>query len=133
MNDPFAFIPRRVRMLLFAVTTGAVAFVSLWPRSYVDEYVSPEVQSQDHFIHLGCFLAHGFCTLWAWGRRERPWRSRLAVFAGCALFGLALEVLQKLPAVGRSFQWGDVQQNTLGAALAAFLLPRLFWPAGRDM
>lgn len=128
MNTFLPRIPVSLRRVVFVVVLGVVSFVSLWPRPYLDANVPAEIQSKDSWIHLGCYLALSLCFLWAWGRRNAPWRSRAMAALLSALFGSLMEVLQAIPALGRSCSWGDARQNCLGALLGALALPVLLWP-----
>lgn len=131
MNDPFRRIPIRFRRFLFAAALGGIAFVSLWSHDNLEAHVSADVQSKDYLIHFTCYFLLEACCLWAWARRSAPRRSRAASALFCVLYGAAMELLQTLPAVGRSCSLSDFRQNALGALLAALLVPSLFWPGER--
>ncbi len=108
------------RIVLFAAY-AAVAFVSLWPRSCVEEYVPGEIQAKDYLIHAVCYLMLAACTAWARGSTARPRRALLFSWLVCSGYGLLMEVLQMMPVVNRSFQWSDVAENALGALAGVFL------------
>ena len=129
IQDPFRFIPVPVRRILFLVALGGIAFVSLWSHDNLEEHVSEEIQSKDYVIHLVCYLVLCACCLWSFGRRSAPWRSRVGAILFCTLYGVLMEVLQRLPIVGRSCSLDDIRQNFLGAVLAGLLLPRFLWPS----
>lgn len=121
-------IPVPVRRALLVLAAAAIAFVSLWSHSNIEEHVPDEVQRRDYMIHAGCYLVLAALALWSCGRREQPWRSRLAAVAACFSYGLLMEVLQLLPIVARSCSVKDVLDNLVGAALGALLLPSFLWP-----
>lgn len=127
-NDPLRFVSVPVRRLLFFAALGFIAFVSLWSHDNLEEHVPKEIQSRDFLIHLGCYLVLCACCLWSFGRRAAPTGSRVAAALFCAGYGLLMEFLQLLPAVGRSCSLHDMRQNLIGAVLGAVLVPRFLWP-----
>ncbi len=121
-----------MRWIPHAIYTGAVAFVSLWPRVYVDTYVADSIQRKDSFIHALCFAGMTAVSLWAYGRREKPWSSRLRVWVACVVFGIVLEVLQAfVPGINRNGNLKDVLDNAWGAAFGVWL-PVFLWPKHRE-
>ncbi len=101
----------------------------LWPREYVDAYVSEELQGQYVPIHIVAFAGLAACALWALARPSSPWRWRWRVWWAASLFGLLLEWLQgALPGIGRSCSVTDMRNNAIGAALGVLLTPRRLWP-----
>lgn len=127
IQDPFRFIPVRLRRVLFALALAAIAFVSLWSHNNLEAHVSHDIQSRDYMIHFFCYLVLSAVSLWSCGCRARPWRSRLFAVLFCTGYGVLMEVLQMLPIVGRSCSLSDMKNNLLGSLVGA-LLPRLFWP-----
>lgn len=121
-------IPVPVRRAILFLAVAAIAFVSLWSHDNIEENVPEKVQKHDYMIHAGCYLVLGALALWSYGRRARPWRSRFAVAAACALYGLLMEVLQLLPVVSRSCSARDALDNLLGAAVGTLLVPVACWP-----
>ena len=131
MNDPFRFISQRIRRAIFAVAVGCITFVSLWPHEQLEMYVPEEVQAKDFLIHLTCYFVLEACCLWAMARRSAPLRSRVFSALFCFLYGVLMELLQTLPAIGRSASFSDARQNGIGALLAAVLIPTFLWPPER--
>ena len=127
IQDPFRFIPVRLRRVLFALALAAIAFVSLWSHNNLEAHVSHDIQSRDYMIHFFCYLVLSAMALWSFGRRSRPRCSRLFAALLCFSYGALMEVLQTLPAVGRSCSLTDIRNNLLGALVGA-LLPRFLWP-----
>jgi VanZ family protein len=127
------FFSGRVRRILHSAYVGLVLFVSLWPRACVDAYVAEGIQRQELWIHAICFAGLAVLTLWTYGVRRVPWRSRLATWVVCTLFGALLEVLQfTLPGVNRQCTLYDMVDNAAGAAVGALLVPVGLWPRRRN-
>jgi len=117
------------RPVIHGLGVLAIVFISLWPRSTVDAWVPDAVQSQEQWIHIGCYLFLAALSLWTYGNRKRPIPSRVITWCGCTAFGVLLEILQAtLPGVNRSGNLPDALANAFGAVLG-LLLPRLLWPA----
>ena len=128
-NRTMSFVPSIVRKALFYIAVGCMFFMSLWPKGYVEANVSPEIQSKDFLIHAIAYLMYASVALFAYGDRERPWKSRGIVWVACTAFGVLMEILQEtIPGVNRSCQLSDMLSNALGACIGVlFFLPR-FWP-----
>lgn len=132
MNATIRFPSPKVRRLIFAVALGCITFVSLWPHEQLEMYVSEDVQAKDFLIHLVCYFVLEACCLWALARRSAPLRSRVLSALFCFLYGVLMELLQTLPAIGRSASLSDARQNGIGVLLAAVLVPTFLWPPERS-
>lgn len=118
----------RVRKTIHGIYTLIVLFVSLWPRHCVDNYVSESIQRQDSWIHVTCFLGLAVLSLWAYGRRDKPFVSRGMVAGACIVLGVVLEIMQgTVPGINRNCSLDDAVENGVGALLG-ILLPLTFWP-----
>ena len=103
--------PDRVVRALLVLAVGGVAYASLAP---TDDLPAPLLGS-DKLTHALGYLAIGVLAV---ASAVPAW----AAFAGAVAFGLLLEVLQGWLGY-RSFEWGDVLADALGA-LAGILLAR---------
>ncbi len=127
--------PPRWRQAALGVYLGLLVFVTLWPREYVDAYVSDGIQRRHAWIHILAFAGLAVCSLWAAGRPRSTGRTRRTVWWAASLFGVLLEWLQgALPGINRTCSVVDMRNNAIGAALGVLLMPRSWWaaPEGRS-
>ena len=111
------------RIAFFALLLVDAA-LSLQPRASVDAMYSPEIQSWDLAVHAALYAALAALACGGFVRRgPGSWRGRLAVWILLAGLGAVLELLQTLPAVGRSCSLSDVLSNAAGALAGALLAP----------
>ena len=80
----------------------------------------------DTAAHAGVFAVLAVLS-WVALRQQRRWpalaqRPAMPVFIGSVLFGVLIEILQYLMALGRQAEWSDVVGDSLGAALALLLV-----------
>lgn len=116
---PVPLAPRALRWLGVLVVVAVIAHFSLVT-------VPPEPaepgrfwDKQLHFVAYAAFTAAlAYATV---GRRDDPRRRAVAVVGAALLFGAAIEVCQGALA-HRSFGWGDLLANALGAGLGALWL-----------
>lgn len=99
-------VPRPLRIAVFALACGVIAWLSLAPTSAL-----PEVSLSDKIEHTIAYF--GLTLLGAFAFPLRL--SRLA--AGLFLAGVGIEILQTVMALGRHGDPADALANTLGIAL----------------
>ena len=79
-------------------------------------------------VKIGHFVAYGWLMLW-FSQLHAAARARIALAAGFALLGVALEYAQSLTGY-RSFAYADMRDNALGVLAGAGLA---FTPLGRTL
>lgn len=127
-------IPLKTRRWTQAVVVVIVLFLSLWPRQFVDVYISEAVQSKDRPLHAAMFFALAVATMWPYACRRRRWLSIFLIFVGCALLGGLLEWMQgAVPGINRSASMDDAMYNAIGAILGVLALPKALWPRTRNL
>lgn len=80
------------------------------------------IKGLDKLVHSGMFFLLFAMLTKAFTERGKT-NNKWLIFMICILYGLAMEHLQDLTTY-RSFEWGDVIANTVGAMTAMLLLGR---------
>ncbi len=111
---------RLIQKAAFPLALFLLTAVSLYPRVRLEADVPASVRGQDSPIHAFCYLL--LAASWAVSFGHKGWKSRVRCFLFCTGFGLLMEILQLIPAIGRSFGLKDIAMNAIGAA-AGSLLP----------
>ena len=116
--------PRLATILRWTVVVaymGLIAFLTLSPGRMVAAFTL----SIRHFDKLGHAVLHGgLAVLICWALRYR-FRHRLwllYVVAASHIYGTLMELGQYYMPYGRTFSWGDIAANTIGATVAVGLL-----------
>lgn len=107
--------PFRPRLALLLAWAAALTYLSLAP----EVKVPAGIPAWDKLHHFAAYGLLALLLLRTVAVRGRPTdRVLLAVWIACSVYGLLLEILQRLMEVGRQMEWGDQLANTLGALTA---------------
>ncbi|MFC5411998.1 VanZ family protein [Larkinella bovis] len=86
--------------------TIAIFIGCAWP----SDYLSPEMTTNDKFIHVGIFGLWGLL----WGTVSK---SPIRIFVIGVLYGFLIEIYQLVMPINRSFEWLDLAADSVGIAL----------------
>jgi VanZ family protein len=117
-----AEINQKVLLSFLPAVSWAILLLvlSLMPTSGILDFSLPQIPHIDKIAHLvmyammGLLLSLGFSTLFP----EQKKRIVLYPAILASTYGLIMEILQFHTSY-RSFEWGDIAANTLGAILGA--------------
>ena len=108
---PFA---QRKRMVFYC--SLVIAILSLAPHSVIPESADL-IPGQDKIVHFGMYATLAGLAFWSIRLARRTHIHTIPVFAGSLVYGILMELLQQhLPALQRSFSYGDIVANGAGAA-----------------
>jgi VanZ family protein len=114
-----------IRILATAAAAGWTALIPLLsllpPSAFAEVSWMEGVPNMDKIVHAILYGAQTLLLIGAWRSfRDGP---RVRICIGSALiaagYGALMEVLQRTLTHTRSFSWGDMAANAVGAALAA--------------
>ena len=106
---------RALRLALLLLWAVALAYLSLAP----DVKAPSGALGWDKMNHFAAYAVLSLLlirALLAW--RAVPIRLLVVVWATCVAYGALIEGLQWLMALGRTWEWGDILANALGALVA---------------
>ncbi len=110
-----------LRWIVVALYMGAVAFLTLSPGHRVASLTLP-IRHFDKLAHTAMHggLAFLFCWALRYRFRHRLWLLYVVIISHG--YGTLMELGQYHMPYGRTFSWGDIMANTVGAILAVGLL-----------
>lgn len=104
------------------VWTLLILTLCLAPSSDLPE--APSIEGLDKIVHIGLFAVWSF--LWT---NYKPGKAPGILLLGVVM-GTAIEFLQEMTAMGRSFEWWDLAADVLGLLIGSlfrtFLVPKFF-------
>lgn len=121
---------RAIMRSLFVLWAAAVAYASLKAPSLNPPSFFLDFKNSDKLVHF--IMYFGFC-FWlfysnlGWSRKRRYIISLLI----SVLYGIAMEIMQEIMAIGRSMDIWDAAANTVGAACFLLASPQFDRILGR--
>ena len=96
-----------------------ILVICLLPASQIPR---PFFYRSELVIHFVCYLLLGVFIRFAWYKSNKKPKVQflIATWAGMALFGLMIEVLQAVLPIHRNFSFEDFAVNSAGAAILFF-------------
>ncbi len=113
--------PSSLRWATVGAYMGLIAFLSLSPAEKVSSLTLP-LPHFDKLAHAGMHGGLAFLICWALQYRFRHRLWLLYVILISHLYGTAMELGQYYMNLGRTFSWGDIAANTVGAIIAVTVL-----------
>lgn len=125
MRPFLAFIPRPLRLGVFALAVGIILYLTLAP----SQDIPGETLIWDKAAHAIAYAILTFTGLLL--STHRRWKVVLAVWC----LGVGVEFAQTLMALGRQGDWRDALANTVGVAagLTFWVVARRFKPKPAPM
>lgn len=102
-----------LRISLSIIYLILIVLLSLLPTSDFPDV--PMFSGEDKWIHFCMYLGLGFVTCWSLDRKGKPMPPLYVLLAGLFMWGLLMEVLQRLMANGRGMEISDMLANLAGA------------------
>ena len=90
-----------------------IAFLSLLPTSNLPDI--PYFSGEDKAIHFGMYAGLGFMACWSLNIRNNRLKSYPILLLFVFMWGVIMEILQRLIANGRSLEYLDMLANFAGA------------------
>jgi VanZ family protein len=90
-----------------------LVLLSLLPTSDLPNI--PYFTGEDKWIHFCMYLGLGFVTSWSLDRKGKHMPPMYLLLGGLFLWGVLMEVLQRLMANGRGMEFPDMLANLAGA------------------
>jgi VanZ family protein len=110
-----------VRFTLSIFYLVIVVLLSLLPTSDLPDV--PLVSGEDKWIHFCMYLGLGFVTCWSLDRKGKSMPPLYILLLGVFMWGVLMEILQRLMANGRGLEYTDMLANLAGA-IAGLILYR---------
>ena len=113
-----------LRKTIWVAYTGLIAFLSLSPSRTFEGL--PTFSYEDLLVHFLIYAVYALLFMWAWrpDTKKHPLMTP-AVIAGCASFGIIMEILQPIVQPGdRTFAISDIIAYTAGATAVVWLFIR---------
>ncbi len=109
------------RWAVVVLYMGAIAFLTLSPGERVSAFTLP-IPHFDKLAHAGMHGVLAFLICWAlqYRFRHRLWLIYVVIISH--IYGAAMEFGQYYMDLGRTFSWGDILANTIGAIIAVSVL-----------
>ena len=108
-----------VRIVLGLFYLLVIVLLSLLPTSSFPDI--PYFSGEDKWIHFCMYLGLGFMTCWRLDTGGRHAVPTYILIIGVGLWGVLMEILQRLMANGRSLEWLDMLANLGGAAAGLYI------------
>ena len=110
-----------MRFTLSIIYLVIIVLLSLLPSSDLPDV--PLVSGEDKWIHVCMYLGLGFVTCWSLDRNGKSMPPLYLLLLGVFMWGVLMEVLQQLMAIGRSLEILDMVADLAGA-IAGLILYR---------
>ena len=114
----YCHLTRLLRLVGLLAWVVAMAYLSLVPASTIPSTL-PSWDKLNHFAGYAVLALLVLWTLTAWHALSIPLLT--GAWIACNIYGLLLEILQKLMSSGRQFDGGDLLANALGALTTCVL------------
>ena len=111
-----------LRITLSMLYLIVLVLMSLLPSSDLPDI--PYFSGEDKWIHFCMYAGLGFLTCWSLDRRGRRMPPLYVLLSGVFLWGVLMEILQRLMSNGRSMELMDMLANLAGA-VAGLIVYRL--------
>ena len=108
-----------VRITLSSMYLVLIMLLSLLPSSDFPDI--PMFSGEDKWIHFCMYLGLGFVASWSLDRTGKPMPPLYILLAGVFMWGVLMEVLQRLMANGRGMEVSDMLANLAGAVAGLFV------------
>lgn len=102
-----------VRITLSIIYLIIIVLLSLLPSSNLPNI--PYFSGEDKWIHFCMYAGLGFVTCWSLDTRGRKMPPLYVLLIGVFLWGVLMEVLQRLMSNGRAMELYDMLANLAGA------------------
>jgi len=96
-----------------------IVLLSLLPSSDFPDV--PYFSGEDKWIHFCMYTGLGFLTCWSLDIKNRRMPPLYLLLLGVFLWGVLMEVLQRLMSNGRAMEFLDMMANLAGAVAGLFL------------
>jgi VanZ family protein len=96
-----------------------IVLLSLLPSSDLPDV--PYFSGEDKWIHFCMYTGLGFLTCWSLDIKNRRMPPLYLLLLGVFLWGVLMEVLQRLMSNGRAMEFLDMMANLAGAVAGLFL------------
>jgi len=109
-----------LRYTLSTIYLALIVLLSLLPTSDFPDI--PLVSGEDKYIHICMYLGLGFLACWTLDfkyRKQIP--SLILMLAGVTIWGVLMEILQRLMSNGRGMEFLDMVANFTGAVLGLII------------
>jgi len=102
-----------LRITLSILYLILIVLLSLLPTSSLPDV--PYFSGEDKWIHFCMYLGLGFVASWSLDRKGKPMPPLYVLLAGLFMWGVLMEVLQRLMSNGRGMEILDMLANLAGA------------------
>ncbi len=102
-----------IRYALAALYLVLIVLLSLLPTSDFPDI--PLFSGEDKYIHICMYLGLGFVASWSLDRKGKTMPPLYILLAGVFMWGVLMEVLQRLMSNGRGMEISDMLANLAGA------------------
>jgi VanZ family protein len=102
-----------LRILLSLLYLIVIVLLSLLPSSDLPDV--PFFSGEDKYVHFLMYSGLGFLTCWSLDTRGRQMPPLYVLLTGVFLWGVLMEILQRLMSNGRSMEISDMLANLAGA------------------
>jgi len=102
-----------LRITLSIIYLVLIVLLSLLPTSDLPDI--PFFSGEDKWIHFLMYLGLGFVASWSLDRKGKPMPPLYVLLAGLFMWGVLMEVLQRLMSNGRGMEILDMLANLAGA------------------
>jgi VanZ family protein len=108
-----------VRITLSIMYLVLLVLLSLLPTSDLPNI--PYFTGEDKWIHFCMYLGLGFVASWSLDRKGKRMPPLYLLLGGLFMWGVLMEVLQRLMSNGRGMEFPDMLANLAGAIAGLFL------------
>lgn len=108
-----------LRITLSIIYLVLIVLLSLLPTSDLPDI--PFLSGEDKWIHFCMYLGLGFVASWSLDRKGKPMLPLYVLLAGLFMWGVLMEVLQRLMSNGRGMDILDMFANLAGAVAGLIL------------
>lgn len=108
-----------LRYTLSLIYLVIIVLLLLLPTSDLPDI--PMFSGEDKWIHFCMYLGLGFVTSWSLDRQGKTMPPLYILLAGLFMWGILMEVLQRLMSNGRGMEILDMLANLAGAVAGLFL------------
>lgn len=108
-----------IRITLSIMYLVLIVLLSLLPTSDLPDI--PYFSGEDKWIHFCMYMGLGFMACWSLDISSKRTASYILLLAGVAMWGVLMEIMQRLMANGRSLEVLDMLANLGGAVAGLFI------------
>ncbi|MEI8049197.1 MAG: VanZ family protein [Bacteroidota bacterium] len=96
-----------------------IVLLSLLPTSNLPDI--PYFSGEDKVVHFCMYFGLGFMACWSLDIKRKQSASYTMLLLGIFLWGVLMEIMQRIMANGRSLEFMDMLANLVGAAFGIFV------------